>query len=227
MVQIISIEGNIGSGKSTLVNMLKKWFSMDETKNYLNKEKSNIIFLEEPVEEWNTITNKEGKTMIQLFYEDKKKYSFAFQMMAYISRLSTLKKTIETNPNSIIICERSLYTDKNVFAKMLYDDGYIEEAEYKIYTKWFNSFIQEASIDSIFYIQTDPSICYERIHKRNRKGEETIPFEYLKKCGEYHDEWLISKCETSTKCFILNGDLEREESIEGYRRMMECIQRNM
>lgn len=228
MVKIISIEGNIGSGKSTLVHMLKKWFSMSENKVYNNNGKQeNVVFLEEPIEEWNTITNKNGKTMIELFYESKEKYSFAFQMMAYISRLSILKKTIEDNPNSIIICERSLYTDKNVFAKMLYDDGYIEEVEYKIYTKWFHSFIQESKIDTIFYIQTHPSICYERVHKRNRKGEETIPLTYLDRCNTYHNDWLISKCETSTNCFILNGNLDRDENIEGYRRMLEYIQRNL
>ena len=43
-------------------------------------------------------------------------------MMAYISRLAQLKKIIKEHPWSIIITERSIFTDRNVFAKMLYDN---------------------------------------------------------------------------------------------------------
>ena len=110
MPLIVSIEGNIGSGKTTLMEYLKTHF----------KSKS-IVFLKEPVDEWETIKDHEGTTMLQKFYADQEKYSFSFQMMAYISRLSLLKDTIENNPDAIIITERSLMTDRHVFAKMLYD----------------------------------------------------------------------------------------------------------
>ena len=96
MSQIISVEGSIGSGKSTLLKRLKD----------ILKESNNIIFLQEPVDEWETIKDKNGITILQKFYEDQEKYSFAFQMMAYISRLSLLKRTIEENPLKIIITER-------------------------------------------------------------------------------------------------------------------------
>ena len=66
--KIISIEGNIGSGKSTLVEELRKKFG--------NNEK--VCFLQEPVDIWNTIKDKDGNTMIAKFYADTKKYSFAF-----------------------------------------------------------------------------------------------------------------------------------------------------
>ena len=71
---IISIEGNIGSGKSTLLEELRLKY----------KDNSNIIFLKEPVEEWETIKDEKGITMLENFYADQAKYSFAFQMMAYI-----------------------------------------------------------------------------------------------------------------------------------------------
>jgi len=111
MSQIISIEGNIGSGKSTILNSLKEYF----------KSNQKIVFLQEPVAEWNEIRDKNNITILSKFYENQKKYSFAFQMMAYISRLSLLKDTIAKYPDSIIITERCLNTDRHVFAKMLYD----------------------------------------------------------------------------------------------------------
>lgn len=222
-MSIISIEGNIGSGKSTLVKILKDYIN-ENKENIYNKH---IIFLEEPVQEWNSITDKEGKTMIELFYNDKKKYSFSFQMMAYISRLASIKNIIKNNPDSIIICERSLYTDKNVFAKMLYDDEFIEEVEYKIYQKWFDTFIDNAFIDTIFYIQTDPKICFERVQKRCRKGENSIELEYLEKCSSYHDDWLISNSSNSNNCFILNGNIEREYNYESYADIFKLIFNNI
>lgn len=185
---IISIEGNIGSGKTTFVNLVKDYFTsgvmkIKKSKN-INKDLP-IIFLEEPVEVWNEVKDDKGNTILSLFYENQKKWSFCFQMMAYISRLSILKKTINNYPDAIIITERSVLTDKYVFAQMLYDQKMINEVEFQIYLKWFNEFISEINIENIIYLNTDPKKCNERILKRNREGE-TISFDYLFKCHEYH-----------------------------------------
>ena len=122
MTIIVSIEGNIGTGKSTLIKMMENF-----------KTSKPIIFLQEPVDEWTKITDKEGEPILTKFYADSKKWAFSFQMMAYISRLAVLRKTIRENPDSIILSERSLLTDKWVFAKMLHDDGIICDIDYKIY----------------------------------------------------------------------------------------------
>ena len=54
----------------------------------------------------------------------------------------------------------------------------------------FEEFSKNYTIDTIVYVKTDPQICYERIHKRNRTGEETIPLSYLNECNEYHDNFV-------------------------------------
>ena len=177
MASIVSIEGNIGSGKSTLIEHLKK-----------NYKKDNIIYLEEPVKEWTNIKDKNDKNILVKFYEDQKKYSFAFQMMAYISRLDLLRRTIKENPESIIITERSLYTDKYVFAKMLYDSDKIEEIEYSIYNRWFSSMIDLAPLNKIIYMKTSPETSFKRIIKRSREGEDNIEEDYIRECNRYHDE---------------------------------------
>ena len=56
-------------------------------------------------------------------------------MMAYVSRQALLMEAMENYPDSIIITERCIDTDRNVFAKMLFDDGLIELDEYTIYNK--------------------------------------------------------------------------------------------
>lgn len=68
--------GNIGSGKTTLLTHVREIL---QSKN-LNQK---IIFLKEPVDVWETIKDEEGKTMLEKFYADQEKYSFAFQMMVF------------------------------------------------------------------------------------------------------------------------------------------------
>ena len=140
-IKIVSIEGNIGSGKSTLIQRLKK-------------ENTSFIFLPEPVDLWNEIKDSSGVTIIEKYYADKQKYSFSFQMMAYITRLSQIQKCInESADDCVIITERCLNTDRYVFAKMLYDTKFIEDIEYSIYTRWFDEFIDFSYINSFIYIK--------------------------------------------------------------------------
>ena len=180
---VVSIEGNIGSGKSTLLSNLKEHFNN-------NPE---IVFLKEPVDEWEKIKDSQGNTMLQKFYGDQKTYAFSFQMMAYISRLAEFKKAVKSNPQAkIFITERSLDTDKHVFAQMLFDDNKIEDVNYQIYKRWFDTFAEEFHINRVVYVKTDPDICFNRILKRSRTGEDSIPLDYLKNCDKYHNDMMTT-----------------------------------
>jgi deoxyguanosine kinase len=202
--KIVSIEGNIGSGKSTLLENLRNHY----------KDNSHVVFLKEPVDEWDKIRDKDGCTMLSKFYENQEKYSFSFQMMAYISRLKILRDTIKLykDKNVTIITERSLFTDKYVFAKMLYDQGKIEDVCYQIYLNWFDEFAQDFPITHTVYVNADPQICYERVHLRARKGEELIPISYLEDCHNYHDKFIAN---LTNDILILNGnyDVYKNEKI--------------
>lgn len=205
---IISVEGNIGSGKSTLVELLSETFS--------DVGGIQVVTLQEPVSVWESIQDAEGESMLTKFYRDQKKYSFAFQMMAYISRLAALRQTIRENPKAIILTERCVETDRNVFAKMLHDDGKIEEVEYQIYLKWFDEFIQDIPVTAYLYVKADATTCAERIVKRNREGE-TVPLEYLERCGQYHERWLeeiiTGGLDNSTQCLVLDANQEMTDSL--------------
>ena len=185
---IISIEGNIGSGKSTLLKNLQEKF---QDKNY--------VFVKEPVDLWEHVTDEEGITILENFYKEPTKYSFAFQMMAFTTRMSVLKKAVSENPNAeVIICERSIEADRHVFAQMLYDDKLMNKMEYKIYTDLAKEYIDDNPIDAIVYFYTTSEKCIERIIKRSRTGESNIESAYLEKCEVYHNRWL-------------SGDLNKEE----------------
>lgn len=186
---IISIEGNIGSGKSTFCKFMKDHFS-----KYYNKINKNIYFLDEPVDEWINIKDKDGSNLLEKFYNDQNKYSFCFQMAAYISRLAKLKEALKKyKADDIIITERCVYSDANVFAKMLYDAKKINTIEYQIYLKWFDFFMEDLPQIFFVYIDTNYENCYNRIKVRSRNEEETISKDYLKSCEEYHNNWLMKE----------------------------------
>ena len=123
-------------------------------------------------------------------------------MLAFISRLVILKAAAKAN-NGIIFTERSLFNDRNVFAQMLRDDGKINEIDFQIYNKWFHCFVDEVPLAGIVYLKTRPETCLQRVHKRGRKGE-SITLEYLRKCSQYHDDWLENAAHDNL--LIIDGD---------------------
>ena len=209
-ITVISIEGNIGSGKSTLLEHLRQYY----------KDNTQVIFLKEPVDEWVKIQDEKGTTILEKFYEDQYKYSFSFQMMAYVSRLKIFRETLKKNMDKeklIIITERSLYTDKMVFAQMLYDSEKMEHINHQIYLNWFDTFSQDFPVHKIVYVKTYPEICHFRIIMRSRNGEQNISLEYLENCSNYHDN-MLNKDSNECICrdqLILDGnkDIRQDKNI--------------
>ena len=202
---IVSIEGNIGSGKTTGKEKLKEYIAQKKSAD------STVVFVDEPTDEWQTIQDENCVPILENLYGDLKRFAFRFQMMAYISRLKKLRDAVR-NPNvKIIITERCLITDAHVFAKMLYDSKHIEEDEYQIYTRWFDEFAKEVEPSCIVYFKASTDVCMTRIKKRSRAGEEDMQRDYLDKCNRYHDDWLITDPTTQIPVLILNANQENSD----------------
>lgn len=208
---IISIEGNIGAGKTTIIDNLQKKMNMNK----------NIVFLREPVDIWESIKDpSSGDNILQKFYADSSKYAFPFQVMAYATRLSLIRDAIRKNPNcSAIICERSLDADKNIFAQMLFDDGAMEDIHFQIYKHFYREYSNEFKLDGMVYIDADADKCYDRVAKRSRDGESEISLAYLEKCKQYHDDWLLN---TSSVCHLnTNADVSYQNNDMGIQWLDE------
>lgn len=224
-VFLISIEGNIGSGKSTFLRMLTS-----------AEKRPNVIFLPEPVHIWESIRDPAtGESILSKFYANQERYAFSFQIMAYISRLAEIRRAIRValaDPELagqpiVIIMERCLLTDRHVFAKMLHEQGAIEPINYEIYLKWFDEFACELPITSVFYVRTSPEICHDRVARRSRDGEGGIPLDYLRACHNKHEEWLLTPSDSALQhkptLYILDGDSSRAETSEDYKDWITCI----
>jgi deoxyadenosine/deoxycytidine kinase len=203
-MKLFSVEGNIGSGKSTFIAKLKNGLK------HINGIP--VVYVPEPVEEWESIQSVDGKNMIELFYADPKQHAFAFQMMAYITRLAYLKKEMKKYPDCILISERSLLADYHVFARMLYDSGDISQEQFEIYNRWFNEFLEDVVMTGIIYLKTEPQVCFDRCTSRARKGENTISLEYLNNCSSMHDKWLNDTCITTIE--LSDNSEEEIEDVE-------------
>lgn len=212
---IYSIEGNIGAGKTTLLENLEKKLAGS----------TEILFLREPVDLWNTFIDKNGETILSNFYKKPSEFAFAFQVMAYSTRLAMLRDMIENNSEcKVIICERSLEADRNIFAKMLHDDNMIDDMLYKIYKTFFNNSANDYPLAGIVYVRADADTCFDRVGKRAREGESNIELGYLEKCGQYHDNWLRTN-NIGLRMLEINANENVTYGVDGLgeKWMEECL----
>ena len=198
---MIFVEGNIGTGKSTFLNKLSQEFKV----------------ILEPVDEWTKTRNANGKNLLEEFYADPARNAYLFQSIAFRSRM----KNIVNQDNAII--ERSIFTDRNVFAKACREDGLISDIEWNDYCGWFDWLTDEFKIQprGFIYLRCDPSISYERIKKRSRSGEESISLEYLQNLHKKHDMWLLE--EESAKVVVIDVNEDFENDSEKLNSMIDIV----
>lgn len=203
--KIISIEGNIGGGKSTLVKNLKEYVTANA-----NIYKDSILFLEEPLEIWQNTKNEKGKNILTLFYENPHKYAFQFQILVLASQKKMIKDAMEKHPNcKLIVMERSIQAGMNVFAKMSEANKTMDSMEYDIY-RFMSQMCEIPKLDAIVYLHTNYEVCHSRINTRSREGEEGISMEYLKQCETYYHHWLLF--ETSNDTSVTKHHILKDET---------------
>ena len=183
----ISLSGNIGTGKTTVLKRLEELL-----------DHNSFEFIQEPVDLWRGIRDETGKNPLQYFYDEPKKYAFNFQVLTFITRLNQIQKAAHSNKH--IISERSLEEDRHVFARKLNVGGMISNIEYRTYLAWYET--QAIKPNLIFYIETPPAVCLERLKERDRKEEKCVGQEYLKSLDQYYNEWGLT---TPIKMVRLNG----------------------
>jgi deoxyadenosine/deoxycytidine kinase len=180
---LISLDGNIGAGKSTLLDVLAK-------------ELSFVKVIPEPVGDWLQLKDESGNSLLSLFYSDIPRWCYTFQNCALLTRLIETERIIQQWKESwydkypILITERSIMTDRYVFADMLYKQGKMTKLEWDIYMKWFSHYASDIPVKGIIHLTTNAQISKERIGIRGRPGEEDIPMLYLKDLEAQHQKWI-------------------------------------
>ena len=178
---IISLDGNIGSGKSTLLKEIRAQIP-------------DIYIVDEPVDQWTYLSDKNEKNILELFYEDKKRWGYTFQTCALLSRQKNMQTMINhintiTSTPQIILTERSILTDKHIFAEMLHNTGNLSTIEWELYNNIFNVISQSYAVHGLIYLSTSVKTSKERIELRGRPEEDGISIEYLNDLHTQHEKW--------------------------------------
>lgn len=187
---IIALEGNIGSGKSTILKGL---------------ETHGFKVLQEPLDEWDSYRDSNG-SMLEHLYRDPKKHAFTFQIMCLHTRAKTLQEAVlecQQNNIPVLIMERSLLTTYQVFTKVMIEEGNISPLEARIFRDIhlpLQGSMANVPIHAVF-IDTHVNYCMGRIQARARGGEDQITMDYLTKLDKRHRQWL-----NMVNHYHVNGD---------------------
>jgi deoxyadenosine/deoxycytidine kinase len=162
----IAVAGNIGTGKTTLTQMLSQRFGWTA--------------------HFEAVTEN---PYLADFYEDMGRWSFPLQVY-FLNHRFRAHQNVSQGSHSAIQ-DRSIYEDANIFARNLYEQGSMEERDYRNYLALYEAMCQFLNPpDLVIYLRKSLPKLKERITMRGRDYEKNIPDTYLSNLNRYYDEWM-------------------------------------
>tara|TARA_B110000046_G_scaffold142825_1_gene149709 strand:- start:1654 stop:2364 length:711 start_codon:yes stop_codon:yes gene_type:complete len=201
MTVVYFLEGNIGTGKSTLLEALE---DMPGPESYQ--------LVREPLDAWQGMCDDRGNSILQLFYDDPKRHAYTFQTFALLTRVKALSE-IDTRFDAVFV-ERSIESDA-LFAMNCYDAGYMNSVEWKVYLQlyqWAEDTLASklGSVERVhLYLRCAPETSYERLLHRNRSEETELSMQYLRDIHAKHEERFIDM--RRGKAVVVDAGLKIEE----------------
>lgn len=164
----IAIAGNIGVGKSTLVEFLSHTFGL------------------KPVFE-----PHEDNPYLEDFYEDMGRWSLASQAY-FLGRKFRLHRAAQDWPQPVVQ-DRTIYEDAEVFARNLHEQGYMDDRDFNTYWELYCNIRDSLRPpDLLICLHADLKTIYKRIRMRGRKMEQHIPKAYIRQLNALYDVWFQS-----------------------------------
>jgi deoxyadenosine/deoxycytidine kinase len=180
MGQHIAIAGNIGSGKTTLTNLLAKHYNWEP--HY--EDVDNNPYLND-------------------FYEDMQRWSFNLQVYFLNSRFRQLQE-IRQLPKAVVQ-DRTIYEDAHIFAPNLHSMGLMTGRDYENYRSLFDavsSMVQPPNL--LIYLRASVPTLVKQIQRRGREYEDSIRLDYLRRLNERYEAWVDTY--TIGKLLIIDVD---------------------
>jgi len=176
-VKVVVINGNIGSGKTSVLDMIKGMFG----------ESKNGTVIQENVADWGYYLNKFYTSKIK---EEKENYcyklhfSILYHFACAVKQVEMLKETLKDGSNFTVFIERSPYDVREIFLDL--NRGNINQIQSGVLMTACNLMYQDEVWKNATYIflEAEPELCKDRIEARGRQGEENISIEYLNKLDE-------------------------------------------
>jgi deoxyadenosine/deoxycytidine kinase len=164
--KFITVAGNIGAGKSTLVKLLSERLEWQP--------------FYEPVA---------NNPYLADFYKDMISWGFHSQVFFLTHRLCVYQE-LSAWPTSVIL-DRSLYEDAEIFADNLFAQGYMNERDFKTYQQLYSILLNFLPTpDVVIYLRCSVTTLMDRIHKRGRDFERSMDSSYLETLNQAYEKWI-------------------------------------
>jgi len=162
----IAIAGNIGSGKTTLTNLLSNHYA------------------------WHPhFEDVDENPYLNDFYNDMQRWSFNLQIFFLNSRFNQIQDIRKSGKD--VIQDRTIYEDAYIFAPNLHAMGLMTTRDFENYYSLFSlmdTFI--APPDLLIYLRASVPALVNQIQQRGREYEEAIRLDYLKRLNERYEAWI-------------------------------------
>jgi len=176
----IAVAGNIGSGKTSLTELLAHHFGWEAH-----------------------FEDVDENPYLADFYEDMTRWSFNLQIYFLKSRFSSVQEIRKTGKT--VIQDRTIYEDAYIFAPNLFDMSLMSPRDFENYESLFelmNSMVQPP--DLLIYLRASIPTLVEQIQIRGREYENNIRLDYLKRLNERYEAWIDKY--TNGKLLIIDAN---------------------
>jgi deoxyadenosine/deoxycytidine kinase len=164
----VTIAGNIGVGKSTLVTLLSRKLG------------------------WEPVLEAVAENpYLADFYKDMNRWSFHSQVYFLVRRLQQHHSLLQQS--SAVLQDRSVYEDAEIFARNLYHQGHLSERDWYAYFELYQTLARLLKPpDLVIYLRASIPTLRRRITGRGREYERSIADTYLQDLNRLYDEWAAS-----------------------------------
>ncbi len=168
MRRSIAIAGNMGSGKSTLVDFLSRTYDVSP--------------FYEPNDE---------NPYLPDFYKDMKRWAFRSQLY-FLSNKFRLHQELDKTPG-VVALDRTIFEDAEIFATALHQMRKIDKRDWQTYWGFYQAILDAIKPpDLMIYLRCSMRTLRQRIKLRGRAMEKDVPLAYLKRLDRLYENWISS-----------------------------------
>jgi len=168
MKRSIAIAGNMGAGKSTLVDFLSRTYG--------------VLPFYEP---------NEDNPYLPDFYQDMKRWSFHSQLY-FLSNKFRLHLELD-RAAGVVALDRTIFEDAEIFATALHEMRRMDDRDWETYWGFYQSILDAIRPpDLMIYLRCSMRTLRKRIKLRGREMEQDVPLAYLKRLDRLYESWIAS-----------------------------------